>query len=123
LKVKEDMIVATMRHLDYAHVLQYGDHESLLLENPLKAQFMITAETVEHIPCGPANREVYASRCFGDRYIIDEDTSILYPGSVDTSVLIDTVTHIGYKMICSGIQRYAVVCNGMQCYAEEYSDT
>jgi hypothetical protein len=65
---------------DYAHVLQYRDQEPLLLESPLKAQVMITTKTIEHIPCGPANMEVYASKDCGDMYIIDEDTSIWDPG-------------------------------------------
>jgi hypothetical protein len=108
---------------DYAHVLQYGDQEPLLLESPLKAQVMITAETVEQIPCGSTNKEVYASRDCGDMYITDEDTSIWDPGSTDTSVVIDTVAHTGYKMICSDIQQYAVVCSGIQCYAEGYNGT
>ena len=67
---------------DYAHVLQYGNQESLLLEIPLKAQVMITDETIEHIPCGPSNKEVYASMYAGDRYITDEDTSIWDPCSL-----------------------------------------
>jgi hypothetical protein len=77
----------------YAHVLHYGDHEPLLLESPLKAQRMITDETIEHIPYGPTNKEVYASMYGGDMYIIDEDTSIWDPGSTNTSVVIDTMTH------------------------------
>jgi hypothetical protein len=54
---------------------------------------MITYETVEHIPCGPTNKEVYASMYGGDMYITDEDTSIWDPGLADTSVVIDTMTH------------------------------
>jgi hypothetical protein len=77
---------------DYAH-FYYGDHEPLLLESPLKAQVMITDETVEHIPCGPTNKEVYASKDCGDMYITDEDISIWDPGSADTSIAFDTVTH------------------------------
>jgi hypothetical protein len=65
---------------------------------------MIIAETVEQIPCGSANRKVYVSKDRGDKYIIDEDTSIWDPGSADTSVVIDTVAHTRYKMICSDIQ-------------------
>jgi hypothetical protein len=83
------------------------------LESPFKAQVMITTETVEHIPCGPTNGEAYVSRDCGDRDITDEDTFIWDPGSTNTSVVIDTVTHTGYRMICRGIQQYAVVCNGM----------
>jgi hypothetical protein len=62
--------------------LYYGDQEPLLLESPLKAQVMITNGTVEHIPCGSDNREVYASRDCGERYITDEDISIWDPGLV-----------------------------------------
>jgi hypothetical protein len=72
---------------DYAHVFQ----EPFLLEIPLKAQFMIIVETTEQIPCGSTNREVYASRDYGDGYITDEDTSIWDPGSTNTSIVSDTV--------------------------------
>jgi hypothetical protein len=41
---------------DYAHDLQYGDHELILLESPLKDQFMITSKTIEKIPCGSSKR-------------------------------------------------------------------
>jgi hypothetical protein len=60
------------------------------LESPLKAQVMTTDETVEHIPCGPTNNEVYVSMDCGDMYITDEDTSTWDPSSTDTSVVIDT---------------------------------
>jgi hypothetical protein len=46
-----------------------GFQEPFLLEIPLKAQFMIIVETTEQIPCGSTNREVYASRDYGDGYI------------------------------------------------------
>jgi hypothetical protein len=58
-----------------------------------------------------------------DMYIIDKDTSIWDLGSYDSSTNFDTVKHIGYKMICSGIHRYEVVCNGMCFYAQWYSGT
>jgi hypothetical protein len=45
-----------LEEFDYARVIHYGDQEPLLLEIPLKDKFMITNETVEHIPSGPANR-------------------------------------------------------------------
>jgi hypothetical protein len=70
---------------DYTHSLHHGDHESPLLESPVKAQVIATDEIVEHIPCGPANREVYASADWGNGYITDVDTSIWDPGSGDTS--------------------------------------
>ena len=59
----------------------------------------------------------------GYMYIIDKDISIWDLGSSDNSTNFDTVKHIGYKMICSGIQQYAVVCSGIQCYEEGYSGT
>jgi hypothetical protein len=92
------------------------------LESPLKAQVMITVEKVEHIPCGLAHREVYTSKDCGEMYITDEDVSIWDPGSDKTSVVIDTMTHTRYIMICRDTQWYVVVCSGMQFYAEEYSD-
>jgi hypothetical protein len=54
---------------------------------------------------------------------IDEDTSIWDPDSSDPSIVIDTVAHTGYIVICSGIHQYAVVCNGIQCYTEGYNGT
>jgi hypothetical protein len=51
----------------------------------MKAQVLATDEIVEHIPCGPANKEVYASTDWGNGYITDVDTSIWDPGSDDTS--------------------------------------
>jgi hypothetical protein len=51
---------------------------------------------------------------FGDRYITDEDTSIWDLGSTNTSIVIDAVAPIGYKLICSGIQKYVVVYNVIQ---------
>jgi hypothetical protein len=56
-------------------------------------------------------------------YITDEDTSIWDPSSTHTSVVIDTMEHIGYRMICSDIQQYVVVCSSIQCYAEGYNGT
>jgi hypothetical protein len=46
---------------DHAHVLHCGDHESIMLEIPLKAQCLATEEIVEHILCGLIRKEVYAS--------------------------------------------------------------
>jgi hypothetical protein len=46
---------------DSAPVLYCGDHESFLLEGPLKAQSLVMEEITEHIPCGRASKEVYAS--------------------------------------------------------------
>ena len=70
---------------DYTHSLHHGDHEPPLMESPLKAQVVATNEIVEHIPCGPANMEVYASTNWGSGYITDVDTSIWDPSSDDTS--------------------------------------
>jgi hypothetical protein len=63
------------------------------LESPLKAQFMITNDTIKKIACESANMEVYVSRDCGHMYMIYEDTSIWDPGSTDTSIVIDTVAH------------------------------
>jgi hypothetical protein len=65
--------------------LHLGNHEPLLLEIPLKPQYITTYEIVEHIPYGLAKREVYASIDCGNGYITDVDTSIWDPGSNDTS--------------------------------------
>jgi hypothetical protein len=56
-------------------------------------------------------------------YIIDKDISNWDLGSYDSSTNFDTMKHIGYKMICSGIHRYATMCNGMFFYAEGYNGT
>jgi hypothetical protein len=37
---------------------------------------MVIDEIVEHIPSGLANKEVYASKDCGDKYITNEDKSI-----------------------------------------------
>ena len=50
-----------MRGFDYAHVLHGEDHEPFLLEIPLKAQGLAEEEIIEHILCGPSNKQVYAS--------------------------------------------------------------
>jgi hypothetical protein len=76
-----------------SYFFYYGDQEPLLFESPLKAQIVIVDETVEHIPCGLTNRELYASKYCWDMYIIDEDISFWDPGSDDTSTNCDTVTH------------------------------
>jgi hypothetical protein len=78
---------------------------------------MIIAETIEQIPCGSINKEVYVSRDSGDMYITYEDTSIWDPSSIDTSIVIDTVAHTLYKVICmiyNNMQWCAVVYNVMQ---------
>jgi hypothetical protein len=61
------------------------DDEPPLLESPKKAQVIATDEIVEHIPCGPVKKEVYASVDCGNGYITDVNTSIWDPGSDDTS--------------------------------------
>jgi hypothetical protein len=46
---------------EYAHVFHCGDHEPFSLEIPRKTQGLATEDIVEHIPCGPSRKEVYAS--------------------------------------------------------------
>ena len=41
-------------------------------------------EVVEHIPCGPANKEVYPYRDWVDRYMMEMETP-RFTGSVDIS--------------------------------------
>jgi hypothetical protein len=62
-----------------------GDKESPILEIPMKAQVIATYDIVQHIPCRPANREVYASTDWGNGYITNVGTSIWDPSSIDTS--------------------------------------
>ena len=54
---------------DYTHSLHLGDHEPLLLGSPLTTQIITVDGGVEHIPCGPAIREVYAPTFCGNIYI------------------------------------------------------
>jgi hypothetical protein len=62
----------------------------LLLESPLKAQGLAIEEIVEHIPCGPTHKEVYASMDWVDRYMTD--MGMLWDtGSGDISRVMDTV--------------------------------
>ena len=75
--------------------------------------------TIKHIPCGPSNKKVCASMDFGDKYIAKRTHGILYPSSVDTSGVIDTMICKGHRMIQDGL----VVCNGIQWYAKLYNDT
>jgi hypothetical protein len=70
---------------DYTHTFHHGDHEPPLLDGPLKDQDTAIDEIVEHIPCGPTYREVYASIDCGNGFIIDVDTTIWDPCSDDTS--------------------------------------
>jgi hypothetical protein len=65
---------------DRAPVLHCRDHEPFLL-----AQGLATEEVVEKIPCGPANKEVYAPVDWGIEYRTDVDTSLWDPSSVDIS--------------------------------------
>jgi hypothetical protein len=100
---------------DHAPIFHCRDHEPFLL-----AQGLATKEVVEKIPCGPTNKEVYAPVDWGIEYRTDVDTSLWDPGSVDISGVIDTVAHIGYRvvhddtMVCSGIQQYTTVYDGVQ---------
>jgi hypothetical protein len=105
----------TQEGFDRAPVLHCRDHESFLL-----AQGLATEEVVEKIPCGPANKEVYAPVDWGIEYRTYVDTSLWDPSSVDISGVIDTVAHIGYRVVhddtrvCSGIQQYTTVYGGVQ---------
>jgi hypothetical protein len=97
---------------DYALVFHCGDHELFLLESPLKAQGLAMEEIVEHIPCGPTRKEVYASMDWVDRYMTD--MGMLWDtGSGDTSRVMDTVAPTGYMMV----QDDSVIGNNMQGYS------
>jgi hypothetical protein len=82
----------------HAPVSHCGDHEPLLLENPLKAQGLATEEIVEHISCKPDRKEVYASMVWVDRYMTDMDM-LWGTGSGDISRVMDRVAPTGYRMI------------------------
>jgi hypothetical protein len=90
-------------------ILHCRDHEPFLL-----AQGLATEIVVKKIPCGPANKEVYAPVDWGIEYRTDVDTSLWDPGSVDVSRVIDIMAHIQYRMVhddtmvCSGITTYSV---------------
>jgi hypothetical protein len=79
---------------DYAPDLHSGDHELFLLKIPLKVQGLTMEEVVEHIPCGPTHKEVYASMDWVDRYMTE--TSI---GSGDIHRMMDIVEPTTYRMI------------------------
>jgi hypothetical protein len=97
---------------DYALVLHWGDHEPFLLESPLKAQGLATEEIVEHIPCGPARKEVYASMDWVDRYMTN--MGMLWDtGSGDISRVMDTIVPTGYKIVLDDL----VIVNSMQGYS------
>jgi hypothetical protein len=66
--------VMTQRVLIMLTYLHGEDHESFLLERPLKYQGLATEEITENIPCGPTNKEVYASMDWVDMYMTDMDT-------------------------------------------------
>jgi hypothetical protein len=74
---------------DYTHSLHLGDHEPLLLGSPLTAQVITVDGGVEHIPCGPTIREVYAPTYCGNGYIEDVDTSIWDCGVIPSERLLD----------------------------------
>jgi hypothetical protein len=74
---------------DYTHSLHLGDHEPLLLGSPLIDQVIIVDGRFEHIPCGPAIKEVYAPTYCGNGYIEDVDTSIWDCGVIPSERLLD----------------------------------
>jgi hypothetical protein len=100
---------------DHASIFHCREHEPFLW-----AQGLATKIVVEKIPCGPANKDVYAPVDWGTKYRVVVDTSLWDPGSVDISRVIDSEAHMGYMMVhddtvvCSGIQQYTTVYNGVQ---------
>jgi len=97
---------------DHAPILHCGDHEPLLLGNPLKAQDLTMEEIVEHISCGPAREEIYTYQDWVDRYITDMGT-LENTSSGDISRVVELVAPTRYKMI----QDNSVICNSMQGYS------
>jgi hypothetical protein len=78
--------------------LNCGDHEPFLLEIPLKVKGLAMNEIVEHIPCGPSHKEVYASMDWVDRYMIDMGT-LWGIGLGNTSRVMDTMAPTRYMMV------------------------
>jgi len=74
---------------DITHSMHIGYHEPLLLGSPLTTQIIIVDGGVEHIPCGPAMREVYAPMDCRNEYIEDLETSIWDCGVIPSEILID----------------------------------
>jgi hypothetical protein len=75
---------------DYSLVLHCGDHEPFLLESPLKVQGLAMKEIVEHVPCGPTRKEVYASMDWVYMYLTYMDT-LWDISSGDTNRVMDSV--------------------------------
>jgi len=74
---------------DYTHSLHLGDHEPLILGSPLTAQFITVDGGVEHIPCGPTIRDVYAHTYCGNGYIEDVDISVWDCVAIPSERLLD----------------------------------
>jgi hypothetical protein len=72
---------------------------------------LATKEMVEHLPCGPARREAYASMDWVDRYMMDIDT--LYGTSL---VIIDTVLHSIAHTAHWTVQGNTRVCHSTRDY-------
>jgi hypothetical protein len=101
-------------------IFHCGDHESFILESPLKDKILVMEEIIEHISCGPANKKVYASMDWMDRCMTDIDT-LWDTGSVDIRRVLDTLFHIGYRVVQENkevwrsIHGYTLTHNGVQC--------
>jgi hypothetical protein len=81
-----------------------GDHEPFLMESTLEAQ-----EIVEHLPSGPARKEVYVSMDWVDTYMTGMDTL----WDTDTTIInrvLGSVPYTGHRMG----QEDTMVYNGMQ---------
>ena len=78
-----------LESFDYTHSLHPIDHEPLILGSPLMAQVIIVDGGVEHIPWGPAIREVYAPTYCGNGYIEDVHTSIWDCRAIPSERLLD----------------------------------
>jgi hypothetical protein len=108
---------------DDAHVLQDPP--------PLVSSLIAHDETVEHTLMNCEDRYILGEDTSiwdpGLVDIHDEDTSIQNLGSVDIHGLIDTVVHLGYRMVpkdigvCSGIQGHIVISSSLQWHAKVYS--
>jgi hypothetical protein len=84
--------------LDCTLIWHCGGEEPFLLESSLEGKSLATKEMVEHLPCGPAREEAYASMDWVDRYMMDMDT-LWGTGLTIISRVLDSVAHTGHGTV------------------------
>jgi hypothetical protein len=85
--------------LDCTLIWHCGGQEPFILESSLEGQSLATKEMVEHLPCGPAHEEAYASMDWVDRYMMDMDTLWGTGLVIISRVLGPIVAHTWHQMI------------------------